>query len=1162
MRNSVYKIDLEMHAAGDQVQLTARRGDTARRIEARIVDHGIPYRQILPTDCRAVMTVKTPEGLTLTNDCDIRADGTVIFDFTIYTVKELGVDECELTLYDGEGGVLTAPRFTILVDDTVFDKGQTIGAAWEEAIERAKEQILETTDALQNKTRGMPLTFGTVAEMQAEDLPEGQITKTRGRWFPNDGGAREYRIVNKTEATINPGFDETGLAIGERFLHPLAIALGNGLYALPILTDQVTFFDIGLKRGRVCGADELNGETVSSYIWRDSSVPAENSRLLQHYLDHIPAMATDPDVCSSTLYKDLTGSGMPQSAIDEYEGRDDIYAKAGMFSRIFVPVGTWVFRDPVVIERPVKIFGCATTTPARRNISDETTRAYPVSALFYPARELTVVAAAGKSVAPFAKAESDKSYAIVEAANRGEQTIDLEDQTVPAPTVYVDHALFYVASTSVTFKDVEFSTSAFSWHRKYELTKRTGDAAKVSGDKNGYRPGDDTHDPNLIGAKYNRITSSRTCRGVNGVICAKPARDQNGRILVYENGKVKMDTSSGGGLEQSKAKWPQFENCQFDGFSGSALVMGSLSRVRNCQFRANYIGITSDGHDCYLDWNYIESGFMAIVTNGHTTYLNNCYLNNMEGFAVVAKFTVVKRIRKSERIYTGEEPESWVTEKIRLSGSLLGKFNADIVACSMGAYGCLSIPQSALIDGRITLCGTLYDLEHTQIARQDDFGALLNFNQAKDAVDGTGRDGAKAWDPVCETWTREPEEGEQTLSEYLTSENGQKYTALYAQWKAAHIRLLAKDAEFLKKRFPADMDAAQQAYAAEQIAELEYDIPEMVLEKLLKWLEDGELPAPMDRPAGEDGVYVIDDFGEENEAAARAAVLAELDDTEVQASNNRSENVSRLIGAAAVTVSISNGLNILAPLLPRQYEAVRYTFSDGGVSKNATRVHLAPLFAVNCMSIYNSNAPLVSQNYRYSFQPDELLFPGVSLEARRRAIRMLPLSVQSYAYANLHSSVTPFRESSTPFYSLKDSAATKDSARYNVFGVRMRQTPTGNVSYYISGTVRTREGVSQGATNTVIPHYENGQPTDRNLQSPLPAQDFGPHYCGFRPVTYTADIIAVETYTEGEGASAVTIKPGDQVGVLLLNFATKNITVRGTANYSGKFADITLGGAM
>ena len=1173
MRDSVYRINLDVHTAGAQVQLVAKRGDVARRIYMTLYEDGKPWAHALDGMTRAVLTVLTPEGHTLINDCDIRADGTVIFDFTVFTVAELGIDECELTVYDSEDNILTSPRFTILVDDTVFETGQTVGAAWQDAIERAKEQIKETTDALQNKTRGMPLTFDTVEAMQAEDLPEGQITKTRGRWLPNDGGAREYKIVSPENAMIEPVGDESGKTEGSPILHPLAIELENGLYALPILTDRVTFFDIGLKRGKIDGGADLNmresdyeltfdaltdkidKQLLYNYMWRDDSIPAENSRLLQNYLDHIPAMATAPGVCSHLLYASLTGESMTVDDIREYEGRTDLYAKAATFSRIFVPAGTWFFRDPVVIEYPIKMTGAAPTAASRHNTRAES-RAHPVSGLFYPARELTVVNMRGESVSHFAPADPAGDYAIVPSQTPGETAVDLTVDPPVKQKVYVDHAMFYVACRGASFTDLEFLTvQAFSKGDKSALCG-SNNAYRPSGTKGNYRPGDDAHDTALIGAKFNQYHTTRTKCGVNGVICSRPKRDADGRILVDANGRVVYDASVKHGITQSETEYAQFERCMFEGFSGRGLVMGSLSRVNNCRFYLNYIGIESDGHDCWINWTYVDEGFVAIKTNSHTTYLGNCYLNMMEGYAVVSDFRINKRGPKTEqsrREGTGDIPRHtetyWVTDDIRLLGTLTGKFDADVLACSMGAYGCNRIAENVVISGRIGNCGTLYDMEHTVVSDQKDFGSLFNYNQAKDAVDG-GRDSAKAWDAAAESWTKTPEEGDQTLAQYSASADGVKYMAMYVRHKTAHIPLLSTSRNFYRNRFPGDASDDDRGGAI--VPEDELD--ELILQKLDEWRINGTLPHEMVNPEGTEGEYTIDDYGDENRAAALAAVIEDLDESEQLANDARSKNLRMLIGASAISVGICNGLNVLAPLLPRRSDAMKYAYQENGVTKYAQRSHLYPLFGVSCYSLYNSFISFSSQNYRHTFAEDHFLFPG-GATARMNANRMRPVIAQGYNYALVRSVTPPFSETSTAFYSVQNASGATDSAKYLRFFVKTKQTASGNVSVFIKGYVSTEADTAQAST-TPMPSTAEGA---ADLQSPLPALEYGPHYTGFEQSVFSAPLIATSDYAPG---GTVVSKKGDVVGTLILDFETGIITVCGKETYKGAFADISLGGAM
>lgn len=123
MRDSIYRINLDMHDHSSQVQITAKKGDNARSIYISLYEDGKPY--VIEEGCSAVIMIKKPDGYIINNDCMIRlTDSVIIYEFTDQTVADDGLCECEIRLYGTEEDLVTSPRFTIRVTPTVYDDGQ------------------------------------------------------------------------------------------------------------------------------------------------------------------------------------------------------------------------------------------------------------------------------------------------------------------------------------------------------------------------------------------------------------------------------------------------------------------------------------------------------------------------------------------------------------------------------------------------------------------------------------------------------------------------------------------------------------------------------------------------------------------------------------------------------------------------------------------------------------------------------------------------------------------------------------------------------------------------------------------------------------------------------------------------------------------------------
>ena len=123
MTNSFYKISLDIHDHGSHVSLKAKKGDTGRLLYINLMDGRKPYN--ITKDCRAVFTAKKADGNILYNNCSIIGN-TISYAFTPQTTAVVGKVECEIKLYGAENKLLTTARFSIMVEDTVYNEGDEV----------------------------------------------------------------------------------------------------------------------------------------------------------------------------------------------------------------------------------------------------------------------------------------------------------------------------------------------------------------------------------------------------------------------------------------------------------------------------------------------------------------------------------------------------------------------------------------------------------------------------------------------------------------------------------------------------------------------------------------------------------------------------------------------------------------------------------------------------------------------------------------------------------------------------------------------------------------------------------------------------------------------------------------------------------------------------
>ena len=123
MTNSFYRISLDIHDHGSNVLLKAKRGDTGRLLYITLMDGRNPYS--LTKDCYAVFTAKKADGNILFNECSIIGN-VITYAFTPQTTSAVGKVECEIKLYGAEEKLLTSARFTLMVEDTVYNEGDEV----------------------------------------------------------------------------------------------------------------------------------------------------------------------------------------------------------------------------------------------------------------------------------------------------------------------------------------------------------------------------------------------------------------------------------------------------------------------------------------------------------------------------------------------------------------------------------------------------------------------------------------------------------------------------------------------------------------------------------------------------------------------------------------------------------------------------------------------------------------------------------------------------------------------------------------------------------------------------------------------------------------------------------------------------------------------------
>ena len=128
MKNSYYKISLDIHDHGSHVSLKAKKGDTGLLLYITLTDGGKPY--VITDECRAVFTAKKADSNILYNECSLNGN-VITYEFTPQTTSAVGKTDCEIKLYGADNKLITSTSFTLMVEDTVYNEGDAVESAKE-----------------------------------------------------------------------------------------------------------------------------------------------------------------------------------------------------------------------------------------------------------------------------------------------------------------------------------------------------------------------------------------------------------------------------------------------------------------------------------------------------------------------------------------------------------------------------------------------------------------------------------------------------------------------------------------------------------------------------------------------------------------------------------------------------------------------------------------------------------------------------------------------------------------------------------------------------------------------------------------------------------------------------------------------------------------------
>lgn len=180
MDKSTYRFTLDLRKHLSQMVINVFQHDTAVRLCISLTDGGKPYG--IGEGCIAHFFGKRADGVPLVHECMFNDTFTeIIYDFEKTTAPVVGIVDCQIRLYGADSQLISAPKFTIVVDERVVN---------DEEIEIDGESPISALDRLLTLTAKI-----TRAHFRYSEYEDGTDFTTD--WNP---GQNYIGIATKAEA--------------------------------------------------------------------------------------------------------------------------------------------------------------------------------------------------------------------------------------------------------------------------------------------------------------------------------------------------------------------------------------------------------------------------------------------------------------------------------------------------------------------------------------------------------------------------------------------------------------------------------------------------------------------------------------------------------------------------------------------------------------------------------------------------------------------------------------------------------------------------------------------------------------------------------------------------------------------------------------------------
>ena len=195
-----FTLDLQKHQSHTIVNVF--QGDTAVRLYISLTDGGKPYT-LNPAENHATLYGMRPDGQPLVHECKVISEAEIMYEFQPATSYVLGIVNCQCRIFSREDELLTAPRFSINVEERVVDDDEYSPS--DEEISKLAKIFVDEAGRVENETVRQLNEFGgtntagdqvigRVAAEQAREAAEAE----RDRKETARGEAEKSRAAAET----------------------------------------------------------------------------------------------------------------------------------------------------------------------------------------------------------------------------------------------------------------------------------------------------------------------------------------------------------------------------------------------------------------------------------------------------------------------------------------------------------------------------------------------------------------------------------------------------------------------------------------------------------------------------------------------------------------------------------------------------------------------------------------------------------------------------------------------------------------------------------------------------------------------------------------------------------------------------------------------------